>query len=374
MKFTINRDILLEALNNVSRGLSSKTPMPVLTGIKIEVDSNKITLITTNREISVKVVLETVDNIEIAENGVCVVPGKYFIDIIKKLEGNTVEFTLFDSNTIKIISERTTFTLISLDSANYPNINFDVNGTPMVIGSQKLKNFIRQTSFAAGVNESRMVLTGVCLDINKKNLQMIATDSYRLAKKIDFLENEYSKTKIIIPSKSIEELSKILEDESEDVKMYFANNRALFEYKNIAFITRLIEGAFPDTSSIIPTEHIVELTFNKSVLLSTVDRASLFTTQNSGSIIKMIINADGSVQIASVSTDIGKVVDEIIPLKMDKICNFQIAFSAKYFYEAIKAFDGSEITIKFTGELKPFLLTASDDENFIQVILPVRYF
>lgn len=374
MKFTINRDILLEALNNVSRGLSSKTPMPVLTGIKIEVDSNKITLITTNREISVKVVLETVDNIEIAENGVCVVPGKYFIDIIKKLEGNTVEFTLFDSNTIKIISERTTFTLISLDSANYPNINFDVNGTPMVIGSQKLKNFIRQTSFAAGVNESRMVLTGVCLDINKRNLQMIATDSYRLAKKIDFLENEYSKTKIIIPSKSIEELSKILEDESEDVKMYFANNRALFEYKNIAFITRLIEGSFPDTSSIIPTEHIVELTFNKSVLLSTVDRASLFTTQNSGSIIKMIINADGSVQIASVSTDIGKVVDEIIPLKIDKICNFQIAFSAKYFYEAIKAFDGSEITIKFTGELKPFLLTASDDENFIQVILPVRYF
>lgn len=374
MKFTINRDILLEALNNVSRGLSSKTPMPVLTGIKIEVESNKITLITTNREISVKVVLETIDNIEIAENGVCVVPGKYFIDIIKKLEGDTVEFTLFDSNTIKIISERTTFTLISLDSANYPNINFDVNGTPMVIGSKKLKNFIRQTSFAAGVNESRMVLTGVCLDINKNNLQMIATDSYRLAKKADLLENEYLKTKIIIPSKSIEELSKILEDESEDVKMYFANNRALFEYKNISFITRLIEGSFPDTSSIIPTEHMVELTFNKNVLLSTVDRASLFTTQNSGSIIKMIINTDGSVQIASVSTDIGKVVDEIIPLKMDKICNFQIAFSAKYFNEAIKAFDGSEITIKFTGELKPFLLTASDDENFLQVILPVRYF
>ena len=374
MKFTIKRDLLLDALNNVSRGLSSKTPMPVLTGIKIEVANNNITLITTNREISVRVVLDQVETIDVVEDGVCVVPGKYFIDIVKKLEGEKVEFTLFDTNTIKIISERTTFTLISLDYTNYPNINFAVNSDPIILNSQKLKNFIRQTSFAAGVNEARMVLTGVCLEIDKNNIQMTATDSYRLAKKVTTEEKEYPKTKIIIPSKSIEELSKILEDESEDVKMYFANNRALFEYKNISFVTRLIEGSFPDTSSIIPTEHIVEITFNKGVLLSTVDRASLFTTQNNGSIIKLITNADGSVQIASISTEIGKVVDEIVPLKMDKICNFQIAFSAKYFLEAIKAFDGAEVVIKFTGELKPFLLASNDDEKYIQVILPVKYF
>ncbi len=374
MKFIINRDLLLDALNNASRGLSSKTPMPVLTGIKIEVANKKITLITTNREISVKVVLDKIEHSESFEDGVCVVPGKYFIDIIKKLEGEKVEFTLFDANTIKIISERTTFTLISLDYTNYPQINFDVTSEPITIGSKKLRNFIRQTSFAAGVNESRMVLTGVCFETNQNKLQMTATDSYRLAKKQSIDEVNYPKTKIIIPSKATEELSKILEDESEDVKMYFANNRALFEYKNIAFITRLIEGTFPDTSSIIPTEHIVEITFNKAELLSTVDRASLFTTQNNGSIIKMVTNEDGSVQIASISTEIGKVVDEIIPLKMDKTCHFQIAFSAKYFLEAIKAFDASEITIKFTGELKPFLLTTNADENFIQVILPVRYF
>ncbi|MBQ8292621.1 MAG: DNA polymerase III subunit beta [Bacilli bacterium] len=374
MKFTINRDLLLDALNNVSRGLSSKTPMPVLTGIKIEVSKEDITLITTNREISVKVVLNKVENIDILEDGVCVVPGKYFIDIIKKLEGDTVEFTLFDANTIKIISERTTFTLISLDYSNYPNINFSVNSEPIILGSKVLKNYIRQTAFAAGVNESRMILTGVCLETNQNKLQMIATDSYRLAKKVSLSENPYPKTKIIIPSKSIEELSKILEDESEDVKVYFANNRALFEYKNISFITRLIEGTFPDTSSIIPTEHIVEIKFNKPLLLSTVDRASLFTTQNNGSIIKMSTDANGVVQIASISTEIGKVVEEIVPLNIDKKGHFQIAFSAKYFLEAIKAFDGTEIVIKFTGELKPFLLTSPDDENFVQVILPVRYF
>ena len=219
-----------------------------------------------------------------------------------------------------------------------------------------------------------MVLTGVCLEIENNKLQMTATDSYRLAKKTSFEVSEYPKTKIIIPSKSIEELSKILEDENEDIKMYFANNRALFEYKNISFVTRLIEGSFPDTSSIIPTESIIEITFNKNILLSTVDRASLFTTQNNGSIIKMITDNEGVVQIASISTEIGKVVDEIIPIKIDKTCNFQIAFSAKYFLEAIKAFDGSEIVIKFTGELKPFLLTSPENDNFIQVILPVRYF
>lgn len=374
MKFTINRDLLLDALNNVSRGLSAKTPMPVLTGIKIEVSNNCITLITTNREISVRVVLDNVSDVNNFEDGICVVPGKYFIDIIKKLEGKDVEFTLFDANTIKIISDRSTFTLISLDYTNFPNINFDVKSEVININSLKLKNFIKQTAFAAGINETRLVLTGVCLETKQKDLQMIATDSYRLAKKISTNDDDYPKTKVIIPSKSIEELSKILEDESETVKMSVANNRALFEYKNISFITRLIEGNFPDTSSIIPTEHIVELTFNKNELLSTVDRASLFTTQNNGSIIKLITSTDGVVQIASISTEIGKVVEEIIPLKMDKLCNFQIAFSSKYFLEAIKAFEGSEITVKFTGELKPFLLLDKTDEKFVQVILPVRYF
>ena len=100
----------------------------------------------------------------------------------------------------------------------------------------------------------------------------------------------------------------------------------------------------------------------------------MFTTQNNGSIIKLITSTDGVVQIASISTEIGKVVEEIIPLKMDKLCNFQIAFSSKYFLEAIKAFEGAEITVKFTGELKPFLLTDKTDEKFVQVILPVRYF
>ena len=301
----------VNAVKRVGLDISVKQAEMLYTYKELLVDWNEkinLTAVTEDDEVIVKHIVDSLYVAKYIKEGDSVIdvgtgaglPGM----ILAIYFDGKAEFTLFDANTIKIISDRSTFTLISLDYTNFPNINFDVKSEVININSLKLKNFIKQTAFAAGLNETRLVLTGVCLETKQKDLQMIATDSYRLAKKISTNDEDYPKTKVIIPSKSIEELSKILEDETETVKMSFANNRALFEYKNISFITRLIEGNFPDTSSIIPTEHIVELTFNKNELLSTVDRASLFTTQNNGSIIKLITSTDGVVQIASISTEI----------------------------------------------------------------------
>lgn len=374
MKFSINREVLLGALSHVSKGLSSKTPTPILTGIKINTTPEDITLTTTNREVSVQVVLPVSSSIIIDTPGECVVPGKYFIEIIKKVEGKVIDFTLFEENTIKIISDRSNFTLISYDKNNFPEINFINTGTPIVIKSTALKQIINQTAFAAGTSEARIVLTGVSFLIDQKKLQIIATDSFRLSRKTTLLEEDYNQIQIIVPGKALEELSKILDEIQDDVYIYLVNNKILFSVRNVLFMSRLIEGAFPDTSSLFPNNYIIEMEINKNDLISTIDRTSVFTSLDSSTIIKMVLNRDKSIQISSNSNEIGKVVDEIYPIRISGVERFQTAFSSKYFLEALKAFDSQIVTIKFTGEIKPFIIIGKDDPDLVQLILPVRIF
>lgn len=374
MKFIMNREVLLETLNHVAKGLSYKTPMPVLTGIKIEASQDEIIFTTTNREVSVQVVLPVSPLILIDTPGECVVPGKYFIEIIKKVEGKLIEFTLFEENTIKIIADRSNFTLISFDKSNFPAINFDNIGNPVVIKSHLLRQVIKQTAFAAGTSEARIVLTGVCFQLEEDNLRVIATDSFRLSRKTSKLAGKYSPIQINVPSKALDELSKILDEFQDDVLIYIINNKILFKIKNVSFMSRLIEGTFPDTTSLFPNNHIIEMEINKNDLISTVDRTSVFTSSDSTTIIKMVLNRDKSIQISSNSSEIGKVVDEIYPVKISGVDQFQTAFSSKYFLEALKAFESQIVTIKFTGEIKPFIITGKDDPDLVQLILPVRIF
>lgn len=374
MRFNILRQTLLQVLNDVAHGLSTKTPMPVLTGIKIDAFMDSLTFTTSNREISVQVKLEKNDSFEIEEDGSCVVPGKYFLDIAKKIEEDKVNFVLFEETTIKITTDKTDFTLVALDKDAFPVISFNKIGEPIVIKGNILKKAIKQTNFAAGVSEARMILTGVCFEIKDTELNIIATDSYRLAKKHITLDKEYNHIKINIPNKALDELEKILNDSDDELEMYLISNKALIVYKGISFITRLIEGNFPDTSALFPKDELTKLTFKKSELLSTVDRVALFTNMDSSNIVKVVIKANKSVQIASSNNEIGRVIEEIIPQNLPNINNFQTAFSAKYFIEALKAFEGNMIEIKFTGEIKPFVITSEKEEGLIQLILPVRIF
>ena len=146
----------------------------------------------------------------------------------------------------------------------------------------------------------------------------------------------------------------------------------LFKYKNLLFQTRLIDGVYPNTNSLIPQDFLVSIKFNKNELISSIERAALFTSLEVANIIKLNLKNDKIVEISSVSNEIGAVLEEIYPLECSNNIPFQIAFSAKYFLDAVKAFDSNEVTIHFTGEIKPFIITGEFDANLVQLILPVR--
>lgn len=375
MKFLIERHLLETTLNNISRGLSTKTPLPVLTGIYIKAEREKLIFITTNKEISIRVEIPVSENLSIDEQGVCVVPGKYFIDIVKKIEGNNVEFTLFDTSTIKILSRNSDFTLIPFDSTNFPRTEFEPFGSRFQITCKDLKQIIKQTSFACATSENRIILTSLNFTIKGQQLTAIATDSFRLSKKIFEFADSYPNIQMNVPCRSIEEFTKIIPDSDEEIDVYVDSNHILFKYENLAFLSRLVEGLYPNTSSIVPQQFLLEVKFDRAELMAATDRASLFTELDSLNLVKITFKASQeTAEIASNSTEMGRVVETVSVLERSEKLDFQIAFSSKHLLDALKAVTTDTIVMKFTGEIRAAVLYGEGDESLVQFLIPVRIF
>jgi DNA polymerase-3 subunit beta len=372
MKFTINRDLLLLNLMNLSRALSVKAPMPILTGIKIECRNNSLYLTASNNEISIQCLIRDKRQLRVEEEGVIVIPGKYFIEIVRKTDCKEIDFSVFEENIVKILADRSNFSLNALEKENYPKISFNDSETMINMDAGNLKQVIRKTTFATSLSESRVILTGVSFAAEGRKLEVVATDSFRLAKKFMVFDYEYPVINVVIPSRSLDELNRIIDDNENNVEIHFSTTKVLFKYKNILFQTRLIDGTYPNTANLIPTDFLTSIKFNKNELLSAIERASLFTTYDAASIIKLTLNNDKTVEIDSTSNEIGAAKEEVIPLECSNVLNFQIAFSSKYFLEALKSFDSTEVTIHFSGEIKPLIITGDYDINLTQLILPVR--
>ena len=221
--------------------------------------------------------------------------------------------------------------------------------------------------------ENRPILTGVNFKISGNKLKAIATDSYRLSQKEIELTETYETLNIIIPGRSLEELIKVLENNNETVEMHFDRSKILFKYRNLLFQSRLLEGNYPETSKLVPTDFPIVIKFNKENLSTAIERASLLSNRDgNNSIVKLALRQDNIVEISSNSPEIGKVLEEVYPVDQIEGSPIKIAFSSKYILEALKVFNSSEVTINFTGEIRPFILKGEYDENMIHLILSVR--
>jgi len=372
MNFSIQTEVLLNNLLISQKALSTKTPAPYLQGIKLEVNENELVLLTSNSDISIKLSIKD-ESLNIESTGEILIPGRVFVDFIKKLDKGIVEFSVVDNNVLKIHSHNTDLSLNLLNVDDYPEINFYLNDLPIKLESKIMKSVIRQTTFAASSVENRPILTGVNIRVENDKLIAIATDSFRLSqKKIDIQKN-FEDMNVVIPSKSLDELSKVLEMDLDEILIHLNSKSIVFEYGNILFQSRLLEGNFPETSRLIPVEFPIILKFKLDDLAIAVERASLLSIKdNYNSIVKLSLKPNDEVEITSNSPEIGKVVEEIDPIEKVSTTPIKIAFSSKYFLDALKTFNSSEVYVKFTGEIRPFIIEGTDDQGLIQLILPVR--
>ena len=372
MNFQINKDTLLSNLIIAQKALSNKTPNPALQGIKLEVFTDHLVITTSNSDIAIKLNVKDA-SLAVKSEGSVLIPGKYFIEIIRKLDGLKVSLSMAADNMLRIEADRSDITLNMMDLEDYPELQFSEKVKSIKINVRVLKTIIRQTAFATSSIENRPILTGVNFKIDGTKLTAIATDSYRLSQKEIELTESYEPLNIIIPGKSLEELIKVLENNNDTVELHFDHSKILFKYNNLLFQSRLLEGNYPETSKLIPTDFPTAIKFNKENLSTAIERASLLSSRDgNNAIVKLSLRKDNIIEITSNSPEIGKVLEEVYPV--DEILGhpFKIAFSSKYILDALKIFNSSEVTVNFTGEIRPFIIKGEYDEKMLQLILPVR--
>lgn len=371
MKFSIKKEILLENLNNVSKAVSSKNVIPVLGGIKFNLTNEGLFLTATNNEIDIECFINKkyIDNIE--STGSIIIQGKYLLEIVRKLPEGVIDIEIIDGLKILIHSANSNFNLNGIDSSEFPNVSLENSTNPIMLSKKVLKNIVNQTLFATSMQESRPILTGINFKIDGNVMECIATDSYRLSKKIINLDNTVDNLiNIVIPGKNLGELVKIINDEDENIEFHIFSNKVLFKFDNILFQSRLLNGTFPDTSRLIPDEFVLEVKADLNELYKVIDRAALLTSEKEKNVIKFETNGN-ELTISSNTPEIGK-VEEKLAISKNNDNDIKIAFSSKYMMEALKTINSQNIRILLNSDIKPIILKTDEDENLIQLLLPIK--
>ncbi|RDU37248.1 DNA polymerase III subunit beta [Neobacillus piezotolerans] len=376
MKFSIQRDHLVQSVNDVMKAVTSRTTIPILTGIKIVAGAEGVTLTGSDSDISIESFIPKEENgdeiVEIKQHGAIVLQAKFFSEIVKKLPTDTVEIEVQNHLQTVIRSGKSEFNLNGLDAEEYPHLPQVEEKNKFRIPADLLKAMIRQTVFAVSVSETRPILTGVNWKAENNQLICIATDSHRLAMRKAHVETENNDSyNVVIPGKSLNELSKIIADTNEPIDIVITDNQVLFKAKNLLFFSRLLEGNYPDTSRLIPQDSKTDVVVHTKDFLHAIDRASLLAKEGRNNVVKFSTLTDGIVEVSSNTPEIGKVVEEIQSQSVEGE-ELKISFSAKYMMDALKALEGTDIKVSFTGAMRPFVIRPLHDESTLQLILPVR--
>jgi len=383
MKIKINRQALISKLNHVTKALPTKTTLQILTGIKFVTTNEGLSLTASDSDITINnflpIEIETKNGrdvlIEVYEPGGIVIPGKYFYEIIKKLETDTIEINTFEDSDILIRSDKGEYTLKGLPAEDYPQIELSNVWHQFTIPTIEIKNIVNQTIFSVATSESRPTLTGVNFKYSSGILACTATDSFRLSQRNVHLNHEsLANFNITIPARSLSELSKIVDSSIAEIEVCITNNQILFQSQGMSFQSRLLEGTYPDVAAFIPVNFEIKVTVPYKQLYGAVDRVSLIAKEERANIAKIsIMPEENQMIIKSNSTEIGK-IEEIVKVIEQTGSKLSFACSSLFLLDALKALENQNgnVTFGFNGDMKPFVVLDEEIGIKLQLIVPVR--
>ncbi len=369
MKFTIKKNIILDALSNAVRALSTKITIPVLNGILFNLTEQGLEVQASDSELTIKTTIELKDIINIESTGRAVLQSRCLLEIIRKMPNDIINFELTDNNNIKIYSDINEYIIECYNIGEYPTITLEKSQNVINIESKLIKQMINQTSYAMSMQEVRPLLTGLNLKINGDILECTATDSYRLSKKIVKLSKPIENSiNIVIPGKSVNELVNILKEEG-DIEINLFKNKVLFSYNNILFQTALLNGSYPDTSNYIPKDFSYMINLNLKEFYSAIDRASTIMLGKDKNIIKMQID-NKKMTLFGTSAD-SKSKEELV-IDCNNKEKLEISYSSKYMLDALKVLDSDNIILLINGDDKPIIINSVSDDTIVELILPIK--
>ena len=364
MKLKISKDELLTALNTVTKGMSSRSTLPILSGILLETtERGMLCFQPTALEISIKHM--AVANIE--EPGRCVIPGKLFSDIVKNLPEAAVEVnSQKEQTTISCLD--ISFTLSSLNPADFPYFPQVDPSTTITLSSKDLAEATSKVAKAVSRDESRAILTGILFSLKDAEVTLAATDSYRLSvAKLPAPGSTIPEFEAIIPGKTLEDVSKIAL-KSESVEIGFSDNQIIMQFGETIFVSRRIEGTYPNYKQLIPADHAVTIQVETQTIISAIKRVALLAQSHSP--IRFQFSAESQNVVISANTaDVGGAT-ETINAEIDGP-SMDIAFNHQYILDGLNMIKG-EALIELQSSLKPGILKSLEQDNFLYLAMPVR--
>ncbi|MFH1479532.1 MAG: DNA polymerase III subunit beta [Candidatus Omnitrophota bacterium] len=361
MKIKALKNDLIKNIQHVQNVISAKSSLPVLSNILIEAKDDQIRLTSTDLDIGIISTLTA----EVEEEGAITIPAKRFNDIIKELPNEDISISTMKNNSIIIKCSKCHFKLLGLPKEDFPRLPEFKDEKNIILDQNILKTMLNMVHFSISHDETRYVLNGALFLFNDNKLSIVTTDGKRLSFiKKDLKEGVLNKS-IIVPSKTIYELTRVLEDDG-DVKITLGENQARFELNNITIISRLIEGDFPNYEQVIPKEAKEKILIQREEFLSSVRRASLLTTQDSRSIkIEILKN---KIIISKSSPNIGEVKEELAANY--KGHDVVVGFNPAYLIDILKVIPKDEIEIELLGPDKPAVIRIED--WYVYLVLPMQ--
>lgn len=375
IQFSINKAVFLQALNTTKRAISHKNAIPVLSTVKIDVTAKGITLTGSNGQISIENAISIQDEnagLLITSQGSILLEAGFFINVVSSLPDITFDMQEIEQKQVVLTSGKSEITLKGKEAEQYPRLQEVPTSKPLVLETKVLKEIINETAFAASLQESRPILTGVHFALTKQQLlKTVATDSHRMSQRKIKLENSGDTFDVVIPSRSLREFTAVFSDEIETVEVFFSNNQLLFRSEHIRFYTRLLEGTYPDTDRLIPTDFNTKVVFDTTHLRQAMERARLLSNATQNGTVKLEIQ-NGIVSAHVHSPEVGRVNEELDTLSVTGE-DLVISFNPTYLIDALKAIGNEQVEISFISPIRPFTLVPNNhQDDFIQLITPVR--
>ncbi len=370
MHFSIDRKFLYEKLNLVSRAISSFSPIPALSGICIQVDANQIILTGSNSNISIRTTILSgeLNQLQIHETGSIVIEAKYLLEIVRKLDCTMIEMECIDHSLVRLSSVNGQFQLNGIQAQEYPSIDFSAPSYSFTMKAKDLKECVAQTSFACSDKDQRPVLTGVNFHARQGILYCSATDSYRLARKVLSFDDLHD-FNITIPSKSLIEVTRSLEEDDMDIQIFVDHKKAQFLLDKTIIQTRLIDGTFPDVERIIPKESVAVMEVSATELDSVIDRTNFIRNEK---IHQIKLECTPEIcRIKTSSVEIGN-SDEILTDCTYTGQDLTLSCNGSYMLDAIRALHGEKVKLEFSGYMKPIRISNPEDSSVLMIVVPIR--
>lgn len=377
INFSINKTAFLNNLRITKQAISTKVAIPTLSKIKIDVSTEGITLTGSNGQISIENFLSKDDEnagMLITEPGSILLEASFFESIVNNLPEVTFDFKEIEQNQVVLTSGQSEITLKGLDVEMYPRIQEMPTENPLKIRAGVLKEIFTETAFAVSTQESRPILTGLHLTLtDNKILKSVATDSHRMSQRVITLDKLSEDFDLVLPNKSVNSFKSVFSDDDTELDIFFSSNQILIRNETISFYTRLVEGNYPDTNRLIPSDadYTLDLTFDVANLRHTMDRAKLLSNATTNGTVKLSITGDQIIATVN-SPEVGSVHEEITPLAKSGD-DLTISFNPQYLIDALKVIKEPEVRIRFISPVRPFtLVPKSDTLDFVQLVTPVR--